>query len=63
MSTPAASRPARATMTLAVYRLAPDGTRTDVVTRRTVTGSWLDLLTPTRTFPPCGCRRCTRAER
>ncbi|WP_436789177.1 hypothetical protein [Yinghuangia sp. YIM S10712] len=50
-------------MTLAVYRIAPDGSRTDIVPRRTVAGSWLDVPAPSPMLPPCGCPRCVGVGR
>lgn len=45
-------------MTLAVYRVAPDGHRTDIVRRRGVTGSRLDIPPLSLVFPLCRCPRC-----
>ncbi len=50
-------------MTLAVYRVAPDGNRTDIVPRRDVTGSWLDITPLSLVFPLCRCPSCAGSNR
>lgn len=50
-------------MTLAVYRVSPDGSRIDVVPRRAVTGSWLDIPALSLALPPCRCPICEGEKR
>lgn len=58
MSEPAPTRQGPRCMTLAVYRIAPDGTRTDIVPRHDVIASWLNTPSSRMVLPPCVCPRC-----
>lgn len=48
----------QSTMTLAVYRVAPDGGRTDIVPRHSVARSWLNTPLLSLALPLCRCARC-----
>ncbi|MBB1251766.1 hypothetical protein H3146_00065 [Streptomyces sp. OF3] len=49
-------------LTITVYRVRADGTRTPVLSTRTVTGDEEpDWLTLPGSFPPCECPRCRPA--
>ncbi len=44
-------------MTIAVHRIAPDGTRTEIVPSHVVTGSWV-TISPLVLLSKCQCVRC-----
>jgi hypothetical protein len=50
-------------MTIAVYRVRPDGTRVHVLPRTTVAPRDPERPPPPLSFPPCRCARCLPPRR